>query len=363
MVSAFGMLSTPEAGVAVEALAADVVRGHAHELEDLRVVQRRSRRPDPRGRARDERRREARSGQRGVAARVEGARNRGGDVDSRGCEVDAERRRGEVGGVVELVGRGHREHVGEAAGRTRGDALSPLVPRRRDEDRAGAERPQQRVLEQACVRDAEAHVDHARAGGDRRVERCDHVRDRQTADVDGAEHRLRVDADDADTVLRGGRDRRDRGAMEVLTRLGQVLRAEQDRVRAPRELLVGDVEPGVDHGDRLPGARRRRSVGPDERAPVLVLDQGVDGGAEELDRQVRLDGLHHAAREQPGEDSLGSARREEPDPLGRGDERAALRGQRASLELHECPRIAADREQTGRARVAARPPGPRVPRA
>ena len=40
--------------------------------------------------------------------------------------------------------------------------------------------------------------------------------DRQAADVDRAEHGLRVDADDADTVLRRGRDRRDGGPVEVL---------------------------------------------------------------------------------------------------------------------------------------------------
>jgi hypothetical protein len=85
--------------------------------------------------------------------------------------------------------------------------LLPFVPSRGDEDRTRAERGQHGVLEQAAVRNAEAHVDDARARLDRRLEPGDDLGHEQLPDVDRAQCGLWVDADEEEAVLRRGDDR------------------------------------------------------------------------------------------------------------------------------------------------------------
>ena len=147
-------------------------------------------------------------------------RSRSGSVEQRLGDGDAQlpaprgRRTGderrERRDPAALVRRPDGEDV-RVRGRVRpsGSPRSPLVAGGGDDERARAERDRIAVLEQRIVvLAAEAEVDDAgpAAGGlDDALDRGALVEEAERARVPDAEHRLRIDADDPDAVVRRGR--------------------------------------------------------------------------------------------------------------------------------------------------------------
>ena len=162
-------------------------------------------------------------------------------------------------GTVVVVGGRHREDV-RVLGRVRREVEAARVAARGDDDRALADRGEDRVAQHGDVRGAaETEVDHARArtrgredpGGDR-GQRESVLR----AGVPLEEARTRVDAAEGGAARPD--QRADGSAVEVATR-GDLLRVEGDRVRPPVEFGMAEVESGVD--DEHPGAGARRHQG------------------------------------------------------------------------------------------------------
>ena len=188
----------PVAGVGVPAGLADVARRAAHDLEELRVRERRPLRPDRGGGTGDERGGEARAVDRGVAGRIEERRDRAGHVLPGRGEVH--RRRGAARTTVTRSDSSVAPTVSTCAKVAGYDGelpCSPVVPGRGDDQLAGAEGVQDRVLlDRQPVEAAEAEVDHAAAVSVARGEARDLVADGQLpgrARVPELELRLRVD--------------------------------------------------------------------------------------------------------------------------------------------------------------------------
>ena len=176
-------------------------------------------------------------------------------------------------GRPRLVDGAGREDVGQARRIFERASVLAAVAGRGDDERAlgegdGDHRVQQRVPE---VR-AEAEVDDALPGGDRRVQALDDVAGgdpvSERARVPDLEIRLRIDADDPEAVRRRRGGRGDGRA--VLVGLGgRGLRVQRGRRRPVRELLVREVDAGVDDRQRLARAGRLGSVEPDKGGPPL----------------------------------------------------------------------------------------------
>ena len=196
--------------------------------------------------------------------------------------------------------------------------------------------------------DAEAHVDHARAGGDRRVERGDHVRDRRDC------RRRWSGARPAGRCRRRqhrspGQPRPTRPRCHGSPRLdwvrfcgpsgnvfGRPANSSWVRSSPVSITVIGFPGPG---GVVLSAPTSGRQYSCSTSGSTVARSGSIGRSGSTACTTPRASS--------PGRTRWAARVGRTPDPLGRRDERAALRGQRASLELHECPRIAADREQTG----------------
>ena len=211
---------------------ADVPRRPAEDLRDLRRRQLGTRRPDPRRRAGDDRRREARAV---LGLPVPADRARDEDPDARGRKVDVVRPARERRDDAGRVGRRDRRHVRE---RRRIPDRAPLfaaVAGRRDDERPERHRLFHGELDREVAAAADAEVDHAasRAGGGEDPG-CDlaGVEARAGAErgVPGAQHGLGVDPHDADAV-RGCADHRGDRRAVLAADPDRLLRVEGDQVR------------------------------------------------------------------------------------------------------------------------------------
>jgi hypothetical protein len=165
------------------------------------------------------------------------------------------------------------------------------------------------------------------------------------AGIPHAQVGLRIDAHDADAVLRRGGDGAHCRAVVLAVRLVEPLLVEDGRVRAARELGMRHVEPRVDHRQRLAGPRRRHAVGADLRPPPLELAQLVRLRGEQLELAVRLDVLQPAPREQSREDAHRVRCAQAPDVEAPRDERRTGRRGDAALELEQRVVVAAELEE------------------
>ena len=290
----------PEAGVPVPAVVPDVLRRPAHQVVDLRLLERGSRGPDPGGRAGDERRREARAVERRVARGVVDERHRDRDVHARRGEVDRRGGARERGRLVVLRRGGDGQHVRVVRGVRERIAFFELVAGGGDRDRAATEREHDRLRhEEALLGAPEAEVDHAAPGQRSLGDPLDHrgLVDRvRRARVEGPQDGLWVHADDPDPV----HGRADHGAHSgaVLFALADDrLLVEHGRVRPADELGVRHVEARVDHGHGQARPRRDDRVGADLRDPPLRRDERV-GHVTAFERvehaPVGPDGAHRA---------------------------------------------------------------------
>ena len=156
-------------------------------------------RPDPGGRAGDERRREARAGARPP---VLAERAGDGDVGARRCEVDVRRAAREAATAPERSVAATVSTCGRTAGYPSGLPRVAVVPGGGDDERARRDRLRDRLLDRRVSLATEAEIDHA-APGARRLEdarrRSPRLEPRALAarGVPGAQDGLRVDADDA----------------------------------------------------------------------------------------------------------------------------------------------------------------------
>ena len=163
---------------------------------------------------------------------------------------------------------------------------------------------------------AEAEVDDARPEVDRRVEAADDVArgdsDPGRARVPEVEVRLRIDADDAQAVPRRRCDRRDRRAV-LLVLAGRALPVERGRERAARELLVREVDAGVDDRQRLARTGRDRAVRVDERDPPIgsLGRRGLQRRERLVGRDLGDEAGARAAREAPAAQSASARARSE----------------------------------------------------
>ena len=98
-------------------------------------------------------------------------------------------------------------------------------------------------------------------------------------------------------IHRRGDDGRDLRAVVVVD-AEQGLRVHQRRVRTASELLVRDVQTGVDDGDGLAGAGRDDRIGADRTAPPLLRCKRFLGRS----RRVRARCLRRGRRDESKED-------------------------------------------------------------
>ena len=231
--------------------------------------------------------------------------------------------------TVGAIGRADCEHL-----RVRGwiayrASLQSLVPRGRDDERPRPVREHDRVLEQRILLLApEAEVDHAGAltgGLGDALDRGALVEDSEGAGIPDPQHRLGIDPDDSEAVVRGGDHGADLGAVVLLV-VGRRLSVHQDRVRPARELRVRDVESGIDHRHRLAGARRVDAVGADRAPPPLGRHERVGrlGRGRDREQPFRLAEADDARAAQGGQGRGGHA----PDPARVRYRRRAGPGQR-----------------------------------
>ena len=148
-------------------------------------------------------------------------------------------------------------------------------------------------------------------------------------------------------------------------------RVEREGVRPGGELLVREVDPGVDHRQRHSRSRRRPAVGADVRDPPFRGREWVGvteepGGAAGLrsDRNVRSDRADEPAPQEPREHALRAPAREPPERERRGDQLAAgpsqRRGRRRAtnaVELDERPRVGLEALERSKARRPGRHDG------
>ena len=231
-------------------------------------------------------------------------------------------------------------------------ALEKVVAGGGDEQRARAERQIDLVREQPVVAvEAEAHVDHARARVDRVLDALDHVADEHRAAVPFVERGLRVDAEDADAVVGRGDHGADGGAVLLVASSPGRLGVQQGGVGPAGKLRVADVEPGVDHRDRLAGRRRWDPVRADGSPPPLQADERVRGHSLRNERTIRFDHAGDPSRGQLQADARRFAARQPPDSEPSRDERAARHAcSRRGLDEREAVR--AQRHQLADARTA-----------
>jgi hypothetical protein len=226
-------------------------------------------------------------------------------------------------------------------------ALEEVVAGSRHEQRPGPECDVDLVRQQTVVTvEAEAHVDHARAGVERVLDALDHVADEHRAAVPLGERGLRVDPDHADAVL-GRRDHRaDRRAVGLVLSPRRRLRIEQGRVGSARELRMAGVEARVDHGHALAWTGRRDLVGADRPTPPLQPGEGLGRAALQDDGAIRLE--REGVQAEP--DALRACSRDAPDAQASRDEGRA--GELASArQLYERVRMAPQCHQVDDARI------------
>ena len=213
------------------------------------------------------------------------------------------------------------------------------------------------LLDRDPVEAAKAEVDDASAPAPRGEEAVDLVADGQLgirACIPELELGLRVDADDAEAVLGRGRDRGGGGAVQLLVVPVEAHRVQRDRVRPGGELLVFQVDAGIDHRQRYPRPGRREAVGADVRDPPLRRRQRVGELAEEPGFAARLGSDGHirrhradkAAAKKPREKALRRPARQAPELERRRDQLAAGLAQAAgdgrpphAVELDERARV------------------------
>ncbi len=214
-----------------------------------------------------------------------------------------------------------------------------VVPGRGDDQRARRNRLVDGELDRevADVR-AEAQVDHAaprpgrcqQASGDLARVESSAVALRR---VPGAEHRARVDADQADAVHRSGDHRRHRGAVLTAERHG-LLRVQGLGVRAAEELGMVDVEAGVDDRHGHAGAGRGEPGDSDLRKPPFVRLQRIGrvGRRGDTVRALLLREDDRVARTQRGHGACRETRLEAPEPEAGVHLAPAGAGQRGALD-------------------------------
>ena len=126
---------------------------------------------------------------------------------------------------------------------------------------------------------AEAQIDHARP----LIRRGEHAGDdvarlelgsRPECGVPRLQQRLRIDADHADVVGRCADERCDGRPVDPADGR-RLLRVEGDDARAAGELLMRDIDTGVDDRDRLAGAWRGEADDADRRPPPFGADEGI----------------------------------------------------------------------------------------
>ena len=181
--------------------------------------------------------------------------------------------------VVRVSGR-DGEHVRES--RRIGERVAEIarVPGRRHDERPEADRLVHRGLDRGVLRlRAQAQVDDGLprpGGGEDALHDLARLEPRAVPDrrVEGADHRLRVDADETDPVHRRSHHGRDRGSVDPADR-GRFLRIQGDEIRPPGELLMPERDTGVDERYRHPGPRRREAADADDRTPPLARHERI----------------------------------------------------------------------------------------
>ena len=145
--------------------------------------------------------------------------------------------------------------------------------------------------------------------------------------VPGAKQRLRIDADQAETVSGCRDERRDRGAV-LATEARGFLGVQRLGVLSPKELGVGDVDPRVDDRDCAPGGRWRERVDADDGAPPLGRDERIGEvlHREGASRPVRCAVAERPARAKGRNDLGGGSVRDEIEAERRRHEGAAGTG-------------------------------------
>src|SRR5207247_1846903 len=106
------------------------------------------------------------------------------------------------------------------------------------------------------------------------IEAAKNLGERSVAEVPLPKGRLRVYADQADSVRRRADDRAHRRSVDFLARYDR-LSVQRRRVRPRRELRMCQIETGVDDRDRHPGSGRLDLVVADVMDPPLVRNQWV----------------------------------------------------------------------------------------